>query len=147
MKISTKGRYALRVMIDLAMHDNGEYTCLKDISERQGITVKYLEQIVSSLNKAGFLRSMRGNNGGHKLAKKPYEYKVGDILRVMEGDLSPVECLAGGSDVSCPRAYECPTISFWKGLDDVINNYVDKFTLQDLIDQGKSLTGGYDYSI
>ena len=80
MKISTKGRYALRVMIDLAIHDTGEYIALKDISERQGITIKYLEQIVTVLNKAGFLRSMRGNNGGHRLAKAPKEYKVGDIL-------------------------------------------------------------------
>lgn len=150
MKISTKGRYALRVMIDLALHDNGEYIALKDISERQGITVKYLEQIVTSLNKAGFLRSMRGNNGGHRLAKKPYEYKVGDILRTMEGSLSPIECLTDPSDdggVNCSRAEDCPTLVFWRGLDKAINDYVDKYTLQDLIERGQILAGGYDYSI
>ena len=136
MKISTKGRYALRVMIDLALHDTGEYIALKDISTRQGITIKYLEQIVTRLNKAGYLRSMRGNNGGHRLAKRPCEYKVGDILRTMEGNLSPIECLAISDDeISCPKKTECPTLFFWKGLDQAINDYVDKFTLQDLLDQ------------
>ena len=149
MKISTKGRYALRVMIDLALHDSGEYIALKDISERQGITVKYLEQIVTNLNKAGFLRSMRGNNGGHRLARRPYEYKVGDILRTMEGSLSPIECRADsvGEGVNCPRSEECPTLGFWRGLDKVINEYVDRYTLQDLIDQEQMIAGGYDYSI
>ena len=147
MKISTKGRYALRVMIDLALHDTGEYIALKDISERQGITVKYLEQIVTVLNKAGYLRSMRGNNGGHRLARKPYEYRIGDILRTMEGDLTPVECLSEGSDtVNCPNAEDCLTLSFWRGLDKVVNDYVDSVTLQDLVDQGKALRE-YDYSI
>jgi len=146
MKISTKGRYALRVMIDLAIHDTGEYIALKDISLRQGITIKYLEQIVTVLNKSGLLRSMRGNNGGHRLAKSPGEYKVGDILRTMEGDLAPVECLAITSGADCPRAEECATLDFWKGLDNVINEYVDKFTLQDLVDQTKAMSG-YDYSI
>ena len=146
MKISTKGRYALRVLIDLAIHDTGEYIALKDISERQGITIKYLEQIVTVLNKAGFLRSMRGNNGGHRLAKAPKEYKVGDILRTMEGDLAPVECLAISSGGDCPRAEECATLDFWKGLDAAINKYVDSFTLQDLVDQSLALSG-YDYSI
>ncbi len=145
MKISTKGRYALRVMIDLAQHDTGEYIALKDISERQGITVKYLEQIVTVLNKAGYLRSMRGNNGGHRLAKKLYEYKVGDILRTMEGDLAPIDCLTAGG-VDCPMAEDCVTLPFWKGLDKVVNEYVDSFTLQDLVDQGEAARG-YDYSI
>ncbi len=133
MKISTKGRYALRVMIDLALHDAGGYTTLKDISARQGITVKYLEQIVTKLGKAGFLNSMRGNTGGHRLAKNPSEYRVGDILRAMEGDLSPVECLKNDK-VICPRAESCATLGFWKGLEDVVNDYVDKYTLQDLLE-------------
>ena len=132
MKISTKGRYGLRVMIDLAYHNNGDYISLKDIATRLNITVKYLEQIVSPLSKAGFLNSMRGNNGGHKLAKAPSAYKVGDILRVMEGNLSPVECVSFG-DVECPMAESCETVTFWKGLDDVVNKYIDSFTLQDLI--------------
>lgn len=145
MKISTKGRYALRVMIDLAIHDTGEFIALKDISARQGITVKYLEQIVTTLGKAGLLRSMRGNNGGHRLAKKPEDYKIGDILRTMEGDLAPVECLQG-EDNLCPKAEECSTLKFWKGLDDVVNEYVDRFTLKDLVTETEKNFGN-DYSI
>lgn len=145
MKISTKGRYALRVMIDLALHDTGEYIALKDISARQEITVKYLEQIVTTLGKAGLLRSMRGNNGGHKLARKPEDYKVGDILRTMEGSLTPVECLQD-SEMVCPRAENCATLSFWKGLDETVNKYVDSYTLQDLVNETK-VNQEYDYSI
>ncbi len=145
MKISTKGRYALRVMIDLAQHDTGEYIALKDISDRQGITVKYLEQIVAALNKAGMLRSMRGNNGGHRLSKRPAEYRIGDILRTMEGELRPVAC-SSPQGTDCPRAAGCITLPFWRGLDRVINDYVDSYTLQDLLDQTGS-AGGYDYSI
>ena len=135
MRISTKGRYALRVMIDLAVNDKGEFIALKDISARQNITVKYLEQIVTVLNKAGFLRSMRGNNGGHRLAKAPKDYVVGDILRVMEGNLSPVECAAKENGVECPLSDNCVTLGFWQGLDKVVNDYVDKFTLEDLVAQ------------
>ncbi|MDC7293444.1 MULTISPECIES: RrF2 family transcriptional regulator [unclassified Butyrivibrio] len=135
MRISTKGRYALRVMIDLAVNDKGEFIALKDISARQNITIKYLEQIVTVLNKAGFLRSMRGNNGGHRLARAPKDYVVGDILRVMEGNLSPVECAAKESGVECPLSDNCVTLSFWQGLDKVVNDYVDKFTLEDLVVQ------------
>ena len=135
MRISTKGRYALRVMIDLAVNDKGEFIALKDISTRQNITIKYLEQIVTVLNKAGFLRSMRGNNGGHRLARAPKDYVVGDILRVMEGNLSPVECAAKKSGVECPLSDNCVTLSFWQGLDKVVNDYVDKFTLEDLVIQ------------
>lgn len=143
MKISTRGRYALRLMIDLAQHNTGEYIALKDISERQGVTVKYLEQIVSLLAKAGYLHSMRGSNGGHKLAAPPASYRVGDILRVTEGNLAPIDCmeLTGGS---CPRAVDCMTLDFWRGLDRVINDYVDQTTLQDLLDHS---TAGGDYSI
>jgi Rrf2 family protein len=133
MKISTKGRYGLRVMIDLAIHNNGEYIALKDIAVRLDITVKYLEQIVGTLNKAGFLESMRGNSGGHRLAKKPSEYKVGDILRVMEGNFSPVECLSD-EESACPMSESCASLIFWKGLDDVVNKYIDSYTLQDLLD-------------
>ncbi len=138
MRISTKGRYALRVMIDLAVNDKGEFIALKDISARQNITIKYLEQIVTVLNKAGFLRSMRGNNGGHRLARAPKDYVVGDILRVMEGNLSPVECAAKESGGECPLSDNCVTLSFWQGLDKVVNDYVDKFTLEDLVVQYRS---------
>lgn len=131
MKISTKGRYALRVMIDLAINNNGKYISLKEISQRQEISNKYLEQIISLLNKAGYLETARGNTGGYKLSKKPSEYKVGDILRATEGDLAPIYCLT--EDGECDKKSNCKTYSFWQGLDNVINEYVDSKTLEDLI--------------
>ena len=131
MKISTKGRYALRVLIDLALHNNGKYISLKEISERQEISNKYLEQIISLLNKAGFLETAKGNMGGYKLSKKPKEYVVGDVLRATEGDLAPIYCLT--EDGECNKQKNCKTYSFWKGLDDVINAYIDSKTLEDLI--------------
>lgn len=131
MKVSTKGRYALRVMIDLAMNSNGKYISLKDIATRQEISNKYLEQIISLLNKAGYLETARGNTGGYKLAKEPKEYKIGDILRVTEGDLAPIYCLT--KDGECNRQKGCKTYSFWKGLDNVIKEYIDSRTLEDLI--------------
>lgn len=131
MKISTKGRYALRVMIDLALNRNGKYITLKDIAERQEISNKYLEQIISLLNKAGYLETARGNTGGYKLAKEPKEYKIGDILRATEGDLAPIYCLT--EEGECDKQKSCKTYSFWKGLDDVINEYIDSKTLEDLI--------------
>lgn len=131
MKISTKGRYALRVMIDLAINSNGNYITLKDIAKRQEISNKYLEQIISMLNKAGFLDTARGNTGGYKLSKLPKEYIVGDILRATEGDLAPIYCVT--EEGECLRKKDCKTYSFWKGLDNVINEYVDSKTLEDLI--------------
>lgn len=131
MRISTRGRYALRFMIDLARHDGPEYTTLKDVSQRQGISVKYLEQITSLLSKFGLLLSVRGPSGGYKLARKPEEYTAGEILRVTEGDMAPVACLAEQVN-SCPRKASCPTLSFWEGLDKVINTYLDGTTLKDL---------------
>lgn len=131
MKISTRGRYALRIMIDLAINSNEKYISLKDISKRQGISNKYLEQIISLLNKAGYLETARGNAGGYKLSKKPNEYRIGDILRATEGNLTPIYCLT--DDVECDRKKVCKTYSFWKGLDNVINEYVDSKTLEDLI--------------
>jgi Rrf2 family protein len=129
MKISTRGRYALRVMIDLAINGKENYISLKDIANRQEISMKYLEQIVSILNKAGLVDTLRGNNGGYKLNRKPSEYRVGDILRVAEGDLTPVYCV----HEECSRKKNCKTYSFWKGLDQVISDYVDSKTLDDLI--------------
>lgn len=131
MKISTKGRYALRVMIDLALNSNENFIALKEIAKRQDITVKYLEQIVALLNKAGFLETARGNSGGYKLAKEPKDYIVGDILRATEGDLAPIFCLT--EDGVCQRKQICKTYSFWKGLDDVINDYINSKTLEDLL--------------
>ena len=133
MKISTRGRYALRFMIDLAQHGNNGYTALKDMSRRQGISVKYLEQITSLLSKFGLLQSVRGPQGGYKLAKKPSEYTVGEILRITEGDLAPVACLAQPVN-SCPRAGECSTLSLWTGLKNVINDYLDYTSLAELVD-------------
>ena len=131
MKVSSKGRYALRIMIDLAMNDNGNFISLKEIAERNGMSMKYSEQIVSMLNKAGYLQTARGNNGGYKLNRKPEEYKVGDILRASEGDLAPIMCLE--EDGVCTRKENCITYSFWEGLDKAINDYVDSKTLADLI--------------
>lgn len=129
MKISTKGRYALVVMIELAGNSNNEYIPLKDIAERQQISVKYLEKIVAMLNKSGFVQSNRGNNGGYKLVKEPKEYKVGDILRAAEGDLAPTGCVTE----NCVRKDKCKTFEFWQGLDKAIESYVDSTTLQDLL--------------
>lgn len=131
MKVSSKGRYALRIMIDLALNNNGEFISLKDIAERNGMSMKYSEQIVSLLNKAGLLQTARGNNGGYKLNKNPEEYIVGDILRASEGDLAPIGCLE--EDGSCDRRSDCITLPFWEGLDKAINDYVDSRTLADII--------------
>lgn len=129
MRISSKGRYALRVMIDLATHNNGDFISLKDIAIRQESSMKYLEQIVAMLNKAGYLETARGNNGGYKLAKKPEEYTVGDILRATEGDLAPIACISGEE---CTKKENCKTFGFWQGLDNVVNEYIDSKTLADL---------------
>ncbi|MDY3618869.1 RrF2 family transcriptional regulator [Agathobaculum sp.] len=137
MKISTKGRYALRLMIDLAEHDTGGYVPLRDISKRQEISAKYLEQIVVQLSRAGFVRSTRGAQGGYQLAKPPSEYTVGDILRITEGSLAPVACLEH-EPLECVRAGECVTLEFWRGLYKVVNSYVDKTTLEDLINRGRA---------
>ena len=143
MKISTKGRYALRMMLDLAIHRSDGYIALKDIAERQDISKKYLEQIVPLLNKADLLRTNRGYQGGYALSKNPDQYTVGEILRVTEGNLCPVSCLQYPVS-ECPRAAECLTLPVWEGLYKAINNYLDSVTLQDMIDMS---AGGGDYSI
>lgn len=131
MRFSTKGRYALRLMIDLACHNDGSYIALKDISRRQGISIKYLEQIVTQLNRAGYVKSVRGPQGGYRLAKKPEDYTAGDILRITEGSLAPISCLETAEN-SCPRKQTCGTLPFWTGLSEVIDQYVDQYTLKDL---------------
>ncbi|MDR2753831.1 MAG: RrF2 family transcriptional regulator [Oscillospiraceae bacterium] len=144
MKISTKGRYSLRVMLDLAMHNTGEYIPLKDIAGRQEITVKYLEQIISILNKTGYLRSLRGNSGGYQLARKPENYVIGDILRTAEGSLAPLSCQM---EDGCPAEGGCCAMQqFWAGLNRVIAEYVDSYTLADLVDQQKQVSE-LDFSI
>ena len=132
MVISTKGRYALRLMLDLAMQGGESPVPLHDIADRQGISFKYLEQIVPPLTKAGYLKSVRGANGGYLLTKDPAEITTGDILRAGEGNLAPVACLAN-DDIECPRADLCITLPFWKGLDDAITAYIDSVTLADLV--------------
>ena len=136
MKISTKGRYALRMMLDLAEHQNDGYVALKDIAQRQNVSKKYLEQIVPILNKSDILRTNRGFQGGYRLAKSPDKYTVGEILRVTEGSLSPVACL-DREPIECERSAECPTLPVWQGLYKVINEYLDSITLQDILNQQK----------
>ena len=134
MKISSRGRYALRLMIDLAQHDNGAAVTLKEISQRQAISIKYLEQIVTLLHRSSLIRSIRGNQGGYLLTRPPTDYTVGEILRAVEGDLFPVACMQESPN-HCERFHECRTIHFWEGLYHVVNQYVDSVTLQDLAEQ------------
>ena len=138
MKISTKGRYALRLMLDIALNDAKTPVRIKDIAERQQISDKYLEQIVSSLNKAGFVKSLRGPQGGYRLTKKPEEYTVGMILRLIEGSLAPVACLDDDINNST-RADRCPTLILWEKLYDAISEVVDNITLADLISWQKNM--------
>ncbi len=134
MKISTKGRYALRMMLDLAEHQGDGYIALKDIAKRQNVSKKYLEQIVPILNKADILNTNRGYQGGYRLARTPDQYTVGDILRITEGSISPVACL-DKNPVECERAAECATLPVWQGLYKVIADYLDGITLQDILDK------------
>lgn len=134
MKISTKGRYALRMLLDLAEHTNCGYIALKDIAQRQNISKKYLEQIIPVFNKSDILRANRGSQGGYMLAKSPDKYTVGEILRLTEGSLSPVACLEH-DPIECERSGECATLPIWQGLYHVINEYLDGITLQDILDQ------------
>ena len=145
MKISTKGRYALRMMIDLAQNQGDGYVSLKDIANRQEISKKYLEQIVAILNKPDILRANRGYQGGYRLAKNANEYTVGDILRLTEGGIAPVSCLEN-SPIMCDRADECVTLPVWKGLYKVISEYVDSITLQDIVDKNADISS-FDYVI
>ena len=138
MKISTKGRYALRMLLDLAQHQTSGYIALKDIADRQQISKKYLEQIVPLLNKAGALRTNRGYQGGYQLAKRPDQYTVGDILRITEGSLAPVSCLDDKPN-QCERSSFCPTLYVWEGLQKVVADYLDSITLQDIIDNHTAL--------
>lgn len=133
LKISTKGRYALRLMLDLAIWGTEDYVKIKDIAKRQSLSDKYLEQIITILSRAGYVKSVRGASGGYKLSKKPSEYTVGMILRLTEGSLSPVACLDGDTP-DCERYDNCATLELWKRLNDAINNVVDNMTLADLME-------------
>lgn len=142
MKISSKGRYALRMMIDIAEHNDLGLVSLRDVAQRQEISTKYLEQIVTNLTRAKLLRSTRGAQGGYTLTKKPEEYSIGEILRAIEGDFAPVACLSDEVN-QCERADICKTINFWSGLYDVINQYMDSVTLADLASNQNTLFCDY----
>ena len=133
MIVSTKGRYALRVMIDLAAHNDGSFVPLAEIAERQGISEKYLESILVVLSRAGFLQSLRGKGGGYRLSRAPEEYTVYEILSVAEGGLAPVACLDQPEN-TCPRAPECLTLPVWEGLEKTIRDYLRSITLQTILD-------------
>lgn len=132
MMISTKGRYALRVLIDMAEHQGADYVPLKEIAARQEISEKYLESIVKTLVQAGILTGLRGKGGGYRLSVAPEQCTVGQVLRLMEGTLAPVACLDPKSP-PCGRMADCRTLPMWQGLYDTINEYVDRFTIADLM--------------
>ena len=141
MRISTKGRYALRLMLDLALNNTGEPISLKDIARRQEISDKYLEQIISVLNKAKYVKSIRGAQGGYILTKRPEEYTVGMILRLTEGSLAPVACVE--DEDTCAKMNDCATVLVWKKMNEAINQVVDSITLADLVDYERQRAGEY----
>ena len=130
--VSTKGRYALTVMVDLAKLSDGGYVSLADIAEKENLSMKYLESIISILNKGGLLQSLRGKNGGYKLARDPADYNIAEILLLTEGTLAPVNCIMQDG-VQCEKAATCSTLPLWAGLDNVIDKYLSAITLEDII--------------
>ena len=132
MNVTSKGRYALQVMIDLAQHPEEGFVSLKTVAERQGISMKYLEMIVSGLKKAELVESTRGKEGGYRLSRSPADYSVGEILRCLEDNLAPVSCIKDG-EIQCEKASACVTLPMWKELDDLTNAYLDGVSLQDLL--------------
>lgn len=131
MKVSTRGRYALRVLIDLAEHNNGSYIPMKEVAARQELSLKYLERILPTLTKAKLIAGVHGKGGGYRLTRSPEEYSVGEVLRLTEGDLAPVACLAPDAD-PCPRAAECRTLKMWQDFYDMTNKYFDSISIADL---------------
>ena len=143
MMVSTKGRYALTVMVDLAKNESGGYVSLADIAERENLSMKYLESIISILNKGGMLLSLRGKNGGYKLAREPKDYSINEILLLTEGTLAPVNCIMQDG-VQCDKAATCSTLPLWAGLDKVIEGYLSDITLEDVITGNrKKMLKGY----
>lgn len=136
MKISTRGRYALKIMIDLALNDSDSYVSLRGVAERQNVSAKYLEQIIAMLSNAKLIKSSRGKSGGYKLSRPANEYTVGDILRASEGSLAPISCVEDSPN-RCTQKNCCPTLSFWEGLNNTINEYIDSKTLLDLVNEEK----------
>lgn len=143
MMVSSKGRYALTVMVDIAKNGTDEFVSLTDVAERENLSIKYLESIISILNKGGMLISARGKNGGYKLSRKPEEYNINDILLLTEGSLAPVNCIIQDG-VQCDKAAQCTTLPLWAGLDKVIDNYLSGITLADIINGNrKKMLGNY----
>lgn len=133
MLVSTRGRYAIRVMIDLAEHMNGKYIPMKEIADRQDVSLKYMTKIMQALTKSGMLDGQHGKGGGYKLNRDPEEYRVGDILRLTEGTLAPVACI-DETDCKCDRFFECRTRPMWNELDKLISEYLDGITIADLME-------------
>ncbi len=133
MLISTKGRYALRVMLELAKYPRGEYVPLMVVAESQGISEKYLESILASLSKSGYVDGLRGKGGGYRLNREPKEYTVGGILRIVEGSIAPVACLSDDNAQKCSRSECCPTLPIWEHLGQLIDDYLDSVTLADIV--------------
>ena len=145
MKISTKGRYAIKMLIDLAEHKDEGFISLKDIAERQNISKKYLEQIVAFMNRAGMFNINRGYQGGYKLAKSASDYSIGEILRLTEGSFAPVSCLEQDENM-CEKCSYCPTLFIWEGLNKVTSQYLDGITFQDILDHKQNFDN-FDYVI
>lgn len=143
MMISTKGRYALRFLVDIAEHQGAGHVPLRDVAERQGISEKYLESIIKLLVRAKLLTGVRGKGGGYRMTRPPERYTVGQVLRLTEESLAPVSCLEEGAD-ACGRAAECRTLALWQGLDKAINDYLDSVTVADLTRRDGD---GFDYVI
>lgn len=137
MLISTRGRYALRVLIDLAQNGSNNYIPMKDVANRQGLSLKYIERIMPILSKNNLVEGVHGKGGGYKLTKSPQDYKIGDILRLTEGNLAPVACLESCAK-PCERASECLTLPMWKDFHKLVNNYFDNITLAKLIESDNS---------
>ncbi|HHW94382.1 MAG TPA: Rrf2 family transcriptional regulator [Mogibacterium sp.] len=143
MMVSTKGRYAMTVMVDIAKNSNGKYVSLADIARRENLSNKYLESIISILIKGGMLKSLRGKNGGYKLTREPKDYNISEILRLTEGTLASVNCIMQ-EGVTCDKAATCSTLPLWTGLDMVIESYLGSITLKDIIDGNrKKMLGDY----
>ncbi len=143
MLISTRGRYALRILVDMAEHSSEEYIPLKDIARREGISEKYLESIVKELVRNNVVAGLRGKGGGYRLCRAPEQINLGEVLNYMEGPLAPVACLEHGA-APCERAAECRTLEFWRGLDEAIRKYTSSYTVADLVHRGQP---GNDYII
>ena len=137
MLISTRGRYALRIMIDLAERDTDGYTPMKEVAQHLGISLKYIEQIIPVLSRNGLVAGVQGKGGGYRLCRAPEAYTVGEILRLTEGDLAPVACLECGSE-PCPRAAECRTVGMWNRFQQLIDEFFDDITIADLMRDGES---------